>query len=62
MNTQAKLGIEKSEHPERFCSHPRCLWRITKLNDATQTHERRPEYPTGRCPRHAHPWRTVRYK
>jgi hypothetical protein len=24
----AKVAAEKAEHPERFCSVPRCLWRI----------------------------------
>lgn len=28
MNIQAKVAIEKQAHPERFCKHPRCLWRI----------------------------------
>jgi len=27
MNTQAKVAIEKREHPERFCPTARCLWR-----------------------------------
>ncbi len=29
MNTAAKVREEKEEHPERFCKHPRCLWRIS---------------------------------
>lgn len=53
MNTQAKIGIEKREHPERFCAHPRCLWRVMKLNHETQQHELDPRYPSQRCPRHS---------
>jgi hypothetical protein len=47
MNTQAKVAIEKQSHPERFCPHPRCLWRTAKLNHETQKHE-----GGGFCPRH----------
>jgi hypothetical protein len=46
-NTQAKVAIEKSGHPERFCPAPRCLWRTAKLNHATQTYS-----GGGHCPRH----------
>lgn len=28
MNIQVKVALEKREHPERFCKHPRCLWRV----------------------------------
>jgi hypothetical protein len=38
-NTQAKVAIEKSEHPERFCPARRCLWRTAKLNHATGERE-----------------------
>jgi hypothetical protein len=24
----AKVRLEKEQHPERFCSEPKCLWRI----------------------------------
>lgn len=27
MNTQVKVALEKQAHPERFCPHPKCLWR-----------------------------------
>jgi hypothetical protein len=46
-NTQAKVAIEKSEHPERFCPTRRCLWRTAKLNHATGERE-----GGGYCPRH----------
>jgi hypothetical protein len=46
-NTQAKVAIEKSEHPERFCPARRCLWRTAKLNHATGQRE-----GGGYCPRH----------
>ncbi len=45
--TQAKVAIEKSEHPERFCPALRCLWRTAKLNHATGEREF-----GGYCPRH----------
>lgn len=35
-STQAKVGREKREHPERFCGDRRCLWRTA----------------TSPCPRH----------
>lgn len=47
MNVNAKVAIEKHEHPERFCPTPRCLWRTAKLNHATGKHE-----GGGYCPRH----------
>lgn len=28
MNVAAKCRIEKEAHPERYCAHPRCLWKI----------------------------------
>lgn len=36
-----KVANEKAVHPERFCSSPRCLWRVK--------HNGRPDSP---CPRH----------
>jgi hypothetical protein len=47
MSTQAKVAIEKREHPERFCPAYRCLWRTAKLNHATGQRE-----GGGYCPRH----------
>jgi hypothetical protein len=47
MSTQAKVAIEKREHPERFCPAYRCLWRTAKLNHATGLRE-----GGGYCPRH----------
>ena len=47
MNVQAEVAIDKQKHPEHFCPYPRCLWKTTKLNHATQQHE-----GGGYCPRH----------
>lgn len=52
MNTQAKVALDKQKHPERFCRHPRCLWRVAKLDHQTQTYSPRPDCPGGYCPRH----------
>jgi hypothetical protein len=51
MSIQTKVGMDKQKHPERFCPVPRCLWRMAKLDHATQTFS----WPNGRyCPRHKH--------
>lgn len=47
MHIQARVALNKQKHPERFCPHPRCLWRTAKLNHATQTYT-----GGGYCPRH----------
>jgi hypothetical protein len=47
MYTQAKVVIEKREHPERFCPAYRCLWRTAKLNHSADMRE-----GGGYCPRH----------
>ena len=47
MSINAKVGMEKQEHPERFCPQKGCLWRTAKLNHVTQQHE-----GGGYCPRH----------
>lgn len=52
MNTAARVALDKQKHPERFCKEPRCLWRVVKLDHATQTFSPRPDCPNGRCPRH----------
>lgn len=31
----AKVRADKEEHPERYCSEPRCLWRIQKRDSRT---------------------------
>lgn len=41
MNVAAKVRHEKEQHPERFCSNPRCLWRVK--------HNGRVDTP---CPKH----------
>jgi hypothetical protein len=46
MNINAKIGLDKQKHPERFCQTQRCLWKTSKLNHATQQHE-----GGGPCPR-----------
>lgn len=28
MHVAAAVRREKEAHPERFCAHPRCLWRV----------------------------------
>jgi hypothetical protein len=28
MHPAAKTREDKSAHPENFCTHPRCLWRV----------------------------------
>jgi hypothetical protein len=28
MHPAAACRNEKEKHPERFCQHPRCLWRV----------------------------------
>jgi len=52
MHIQAKVALEKQKHPERFCRAQRCLWRVVKLDHATQTFTARPDCPDGYCPRH----------
>lgn len=32
MRVAAQVRIEKEKHPERFCAHPKCLWRIVTRN------------------------------
>ena len=39
-----KIRREKDEHPERFCSDPRCLWRVVRRAAAPKP-----------CPRHSAP-------
>lgn len=52
MNIQAKVALDKEKHPERFCKTPRCLWRVVKLDHATQTFSPLENCPEGYCPRH----------
>lgn len=52
MNIQAKIAIDKEKHPERFCKAKRCLWRVVKLDHATQTYTPLENCPGGYCPRH----------
>lgn len=54
MNIAAKVAADKQKHPERFCPAHRCLWRVTQLDHATQTHSVRANCPGGYCPRHQH--------
>ena len=30
MNVAASVRLAKDKNPERFCSNPRCLWRIVR--------------------------------
>ncbi len=41
MRIAAKVRLEKEQHPERFCTDARCLWRVQ--------HPGRPDTP---CPKH----------
>ena len=52
MNIQAKVSLDKQKHPERFCKTKGCLWRVVKLDHATQSHTPLPNCPDGYCPRH----------
>jgi len=33
MNTAAKVRAAKLAHPDQFCSHPTCLWRVKSGRD-----------------------------
>lgn len=37
MSTQTRVATEKREHPERFCSHPGCLWRVKHVRGGNDT-------------------------
>ena len=52
MSINAKVALDKQNHPERFCKVSRCLWRVVKLDHATQTYSLRPDCPNDYCPRH----------
>ena len=52
MNIQAKVGMDKQKHPEKYCSAPKCLWRVVTLNYDTQEYVPAPNCGGGRCPRH----------
>jgi hypothetical protein len=52
MSIQAKVAFDKQRHPERFCRVSRCLWRVVRLDHATQMFSARPDCPNGFCPRH----------
>jgi hypothetical protein len=54
MNVQAKVAIEKQEHPERYCPVKRCLWKTSVPNDNGNGYHVHPSYPDGYCPRHQH--------
>lgn len=50
MSINGKVAQDKARHPERFCPHPRCLWRTAKLDQLTQK-----VTGGGYCPRHMPP-------
>lgn len=54
MNIQAKVVLDKQQHPERFCPVPRCLWKTAQLDHGAQTYSTRSNCPGGYCPRHQH--------
>jgi hypothetical protein len=33
MSIAAKVAAVKAAHPEQFCKHPRCLWRVKSGRD-----------------------------
>lgn len=37
MSTASRVAREKREHPDRFCSHPGCLWRVKHLRGGDDT-------------------------
>jgi hypothetical protein len=61
MNIQAKVALDKQNHPEQFCPVHGCLWRtmlfprpgIDAVAD-TRVRVRAPGCETGYCPRHKH--------
>ena len=48
-NPQVKAALEKRDHPERYCRHPRCLWKIVK-GDGTPDPCRRHPVPMEKAP------------
>jgi hypothetical protein len=52
MDIQAKVAIDKEKHPERFCAHPRCLWRVMKCDPMTRQMVPAPNCEGRHCPRH----------
>lgn len=52
MSIQAKVGIDKQKHPEKYCKERGCLWCIVKLDHATQTYIPLTNCENGYCPRH----------
>jgi hypothetical protein len=53
MNIQAKVARDKEKHPERFCKHARCLWRVLICDRMTREMVSAPNCKAGYCPRHA---------
>lgn len=52
MNVQAKVAIAKQKHPEFYCPHPRCLWRVMVCHPMTREMVPARNCENGRCPRH----------
>lgn len=52
MNTQAKVAISKSQHPEYYCPVPRCLWRTVVCDPMTRQMKPAENCAGGYCPRH----------
>src|ERR1700722_1385659 len=60
MNIQAKVALDKVKHPEFFCKHNRCLWRVVVCHPMTREMVSAPRCKDGYCPRHAGAERTSR--
>ena len=53
MTTQAKVALDKQQHPERYCREPRCLWKVIRLDYSNKSlRVEAPGCVGGRCPRH----------
>jgi predicted amidohydrolase len=55
MNIQAKVALDKEQHPEKYCPVKRCLWVVTKwAQPGSNLRVLRENCLTGYCPRHKH--------
>jgi hypothetical protein len=52
VNTQAKVAIQKSRHPEYYCPVLRCLWRTVVCDPLTRQMKPAENCVGGYCPRH----------
>jgi hypothetical protein len=52
MNIQAKVALDKVDHPEFFCKVNRCLWRVMVCDRMTRQMVPAKNCTNGYCPRH----------